>query len=268
MQASQGPAGPLLSSGDPLPAYRLLRHTGPVVSPRDALPPACCLLHRAQKDLCYVLGNHTCCLPLLWDSQDLRYHLGLPASCCLGTRRTFAVVSGHTAPCRLPETLGTYDVILGTLTPGYCSGTRRFCAVHSGLIAPFLPLVRDPQTCAVIYAKTAPCRLLRDQEVLWCSLGTQYPIATSAQGSPEPVLSSMDNLSVTAQGPTGLVISSQDPPLLPTAGRVMSSEDPLPLADCSGTCRSCLAVSGPTAPCLPCSGSHRTCAVLLGPSAP
>lgn len=150
MQASQGPAGPVLSSGNPLPPTgfsgtqdlwcRLGTHCsllaaaaqgpeGPVLSSREPLPAACpCSGTCSTCDI--ILDPQL----LLRDPQNL--------CCCLRTHCHMQASHRHSGPVMSSWV---------PLTPGYCSGTHRFCAVHSGLIALFLPLVRDPQTCAVIY---------------------------------------------------------------------------------------------------------------------
>ena len=175
---------------------------------------------------------------------------------CSGTYRTFSVISGPTAPCRLHRdlkdlwcSLWTHYLLPATaqgpacsvllsqdpLLLAGCSGTQRTCAVISGLCAP-CKLIRDPHacavisghpgchcsgtcmTCAVVSGLTAPCLpLLRDPQFLWCHLGTQCPMYTA-----------------------------QEP-----AGPLVLSLYPLPLDNrCSGTRRSCCFTSGFQAPCL------------------
>ena len=136
-----------------------------------------------------------------------------------------------------------------TLPPAcHCSGTCRSCYDISGLIALCLPLLSDPQD-------------------LWCHLGTHFLLPATVEGLIGIVLLSQDTLAADDQGPTGPVVLSWNP-LLSTqvtagpvalsryplpfaaqgpAGPVLSSWDPLPPAGCSGTRRTCGALSS----CMP-----------------
>lgn len=110
-------------------------------------------------------------------------------------------------PATAQGTAGTVMSSQDTLSPAGCSGTQRTCGITSEPTAPLQasPVstgpavsIHDPMTttcpysvslgtCGVLTRLPAPCRLLRDQQVLWCWLGALCPLQ-SAQGTTGPVL--------------------------------------------------------------------------------
>ena len=121
---AQGSAGPVVCSQNTLSATAQ-GHTGPLLSTRDALPPA---------------G------PVLSPGDSL------PPVGCSGTHRNSGVISGLLANVGCSETRRTCDVFREH--PGcLCSGTYIFCGVVSGHNAP-CRLLRDTQDLGVFSQNT------------------------------------------------------------------------------------------------------------------
>ena len=175
--------------------------------------------------------------------------LASPACDCSGTCRTCAVVSGPSVPCllllrdledlcchlrthsslhaRVQGPVGPVVSSRDSLPLVGCSGTHRTWVVTLGPAVPCLPLL---SACSAIWGLPTPaCRLLRDPQDLCCRLGNHLPCR-----------------------------------VLRTTRLMVLPWDPLPPdCSCSGTCRTCGVILGPTGTCLPLLGSLRTCVVVL-----
>lgn len=135
-----------------------------------------------------------------------------------GTRRTFADISRHTAPC-LPMLRYQQDLCCGLGIPcpqlaahtdpqDLCCCLKTHCPLpvaaqeHTGTVvssqhpvSPACGCSATCRTCSVVSGTTCIClQLLRDLQDLWCFLGTQGPLTATAQGPARPVLFSVDSL--------------------------------------------------------------------------